>query len=138
MNRIPLAVACLSLAASLPCSAGGTLRTDALNPLLQQKPEVFAALHDAFELRDSAWAWIRIGDAYPALSGTRLGPYEIEATSRPSQQRVDVVLCTKATYYDSAGRVLSGVAVEQAVRVTEVLTAVMLRMWHSDQPPVCP
>lgn len=130
--------ACLGLAVSLPCLAGGTLDTDELVPLLSQKPAVYAAILDSYELRDSAWAWVRFGDPYPNLAGARLGPYEIEATTKQSHKKVVIVLCTKATYFDAAGRTLSGTNEENATRVTETLTAVMLQDSVVEMHPDCP
>jgi hypothetical protein len=119
--------------------AGGTLGTSGLLPLLSQQPAVYAALRESLEFDDSAWAWTRFGHSYPNLSGRRLGPYEIPAAVKGTGQKLTVVLCTTARYFDNAGHELSGGARDNAVDVGETLAAVVLKpAAEPDRYPACP
>lgn len=102
-SKAHLVIAVALIAAAAPCHAGGTLGTGELVPLLSQKPDVYEALSAAFELKDSAFAWVRLGSHYEHLGGRRLGPYEIEAKVRASGKKIIVVLCTEAAYFDERG-----------------------------------
>ena len=99
---------------------------------------MYRALNASFTLSDSAFAEVRFGDPYPHLEGRRLGPYYIEATVKRSGEKIQVVLCTRPTFLDRHGRVLTGYKQEQAASVTERLTAVMLRTSMETKPAQCP
>lgn len=137
-DRLAYALGWIAILIAAPAVAGSTLGTDELVPLLSQQPAVYAALRSGFVLSDSAWAEIRFGDSFPHLQGARLGPYHILAHARQSQQSVEVILCTRAQYFDKSGKILLGLArAPAAVRVRETLLAVMLRQPSEDRA-ACP
>lgn len=137
--KTSMAVASALCIAAQSGSAGRTLGTSELLPLLSQQAAVCAALRPSLEFDDCALAWPRFGHSYPNLSGRRLGPYEIPAAVKGTGQKLTVVLCTTAGYFDNAGHELSGAARANAVDVAEMLDAVMLKpAVETDRYPVCP
>ena len=104
MKRVAFYFACASATTARLCNAGGTLSSAEIVPLLQQQPAVYEALLDGFTLRDSAFAENRLAYYFDNLGGARLGPYEIEATSKNSQKKMTVVICTKATFHYSQAK----------------------------------
>jgi len=127
----------LSTIAGGPCLAGGTLGTDELKPLMQQQPDVYEALSSSLRLADSAFAETRLGPRFKHLGGARAGPYTIKAALKQSRKEVDVVLCTKVRYLDRDGSELPQGKAEEAARIDEKLSAVMLREPSSSRPE-CP
>jgi hypothetical protein len=138
MKKAAWVIAFALAVSEAPSFAGGTLGTDQLVPLMEQKPAVYDALKKSLEFSDSAWAWVRFGDSWPKLNGARMGPYEIEATVRGSKEKALVVLCTKPTYFDSSDHKLPDLT-DQAASFNEELTTVMLEQTReSNQAPLCP
>jgi len=138
MKRIAFCLACASATTARLCNAGGTLSTAEILPLLQQQPAVYEALVDAFTLHDSAFAENRFGNHFENLAGARLGPYEIEATSKKSHKKMTIVVCTKATYHYPPGKEIKENPHVRAESVSEVVTAIMLREPRVESYPPCP
>lgn len=117
--------------------AGGTLSTRELHPLMGQMPAVRDFLRSSLHLSESAYAKVRLGPDFINLSGTRIGPYTIDAKSTKDGTPLVVVLCTSARFLDSKGRKLPDARITQAASIEEKLTGVMLRQEGDDtaQPP---
>lgn len=107
--------------------AGGTLGTNELGRLMGQMPEVRDLLRSSLRLSESAYAEVRLGPDFINLSGTRTGPYTIDATSKKDGKHLLVVLCTSARFLDSKGRELPDARITEATSINEKLTGVMLR-----------
>lgn len=119
------------------CVAGGTLGTEDLENLLRQQPTAYEALKSTIILSDSAYAKTRLGPQIKALGGARVGPYIIEGTLKQSHKKIDVVLCTRAEFLSSNGKPLPLDRIEEAVRIDETLTSIVLREPSQDKLP-CP
>jgi hypothetical protein len=121
------------------CVAGGTLGTDELGLLISQMPVVRDLLSSSVRLSDSAFAEVRLGPHFKNLSGARMGPYTIQATSKKDGSALIVVLCTKTRFLSSTGQELPEARIEEAASIEEKLTGVMLRQEGSaaDGRPPC-
>jgi hypothetical protein len=104
-----LKVTCIILAIIGITSIGfclGTLSTSDVIPLLKQDPDLYIALTNSFDFRDSAVASLigNVGKAH--LGGARVAPYEFHAkpkgTNGPWIFKITVEAETK--YYDKSGK----------------------------------
>lgn len=126
------------LSAAGLCAAGGTLGTEELEPLMAQKPNVYAAITSSLVLSESALAETRLGSHFPHLGGARIGPYTIRATTQDGRS-IEVVLCTSYRLLDGKGRPVSEAMLESAETIDERLEAVLIQELQSaDRPPKCP
>jgi hypothetical protein len=88
---------------------------------------------------ETVMAAVRFGPHFEHLSGSRMGPYIIEARPRGSKDGnpLEIVLCTDARFLDESGHVVQDET--SATRVEEHLTAVMLReVGSAPAIPSCP
>ena len=120
-----------------PCFAGATLGTNELEILLRQQPAVHEALESSIKLSETAYAETRLGPHFAHLGGARVGPYTVRGMLKQSHKEIELVLCTEADFIDAGGAKLTEAVFENAVRVEERLTAVVLRE-RSDPRPACP
>jgi hypothetical protein len=128
MRRILLALA--SALVPITCIAGGTVEFEQIDHLLQQTPQIRAALLQSFDLPGSAYAEIRLGPHFKHLSAYRLGPYTFQAHAKGNtgSRAILVTVCTTYQFLDRSGKVLpQGTDVEfDAVQVQERVTGVVL------------
>ncbi|KQV61029.1 hypothetical protein ASC95_06330 [Pelomonas sp. Root1217] len=109
--------------------AGGSLGTDELAILLEQRPKEIAAVRTEYELSEAAFADIRFGNHFIHLGGARAGPYTVRLHRRAALEprERELRICTTARYFDRRGRELSGRKMFDAVRIEETITAVLVR-----------
>jgi hypothetical protein len=112
-----------------PARAGGSLGTDELATLMQQRPKEIAAIRAEYELSDAAFADIRFGNHFTHLGGARAGPYIVRLHRRAALEprERELRICTTARYFDRQGRELPGRKMFDAVRIEETITAVLVR-----------
>ncbi|MEO6279966.1 MAG: hypothetical protein ABIP59_19355 [Roseateles sp.] len=121
-----------------PALAFGTLGTDDLLPLLQQRPKQMAEVRAAYELSDSAFAETRLGSHFRHLSGARIGPYTVQLHRRAALEPRErqLLICTKTRFLDRKGRELRQDAIFDAVRVKEEITTMLIQ--DTSEPARCP
>lgn len=139
-NRMRIKIALLAgLLLPLICMAGGSLRTEELDKLISQKPEVRDFLRSTLQLSDSAYGEVRLGSHFKHLGGARMGPYTLGAKALKDGRPILVVLCTKSRFLDRKGKELPEDRITQAVSIDEKLIAVMLRQENeTESRPPCP
>jgi len=123
------------------CKAGGTVEFDQIDRLLQQKPEIRAALVGSLVMPNSAYAQVRLGSHFDHLGAYRLGPYEFQAFPKgQTGVPVLVTLCTSYLFLDRSGKVLPMGSDREfsATQVRELLNAVVLRDAGASSEASCP
>ena len=101
--RFLLSIAFL-LISSLMAQAGGSVHRDDLEKLFQTNPVLGKLVKKSVVLEEVGGA-LRLGKHMGDLGGARIGPYEFPAKVKPDGAEVVVVLHTKVTVTDAAGKI---------------------------------
>lgn len=129
MKQILAALLCaivMQLALAHPPGTGSVSYKQDLLPIIDQNPLLSSLVKEDFTVTNDTAMGTRIGDSMaPALGGTRIGPYYVDAIwhSKSGDKPVSLTIYMDVQFFDKSGKLL-GDDIEQAVKVVETFDGI--------------
>ena len=131
MKNILVALLCavvMPLAFAHPPGTGLVSYKQDLLPIINANPLLSSLVKEEFTVTNDTAMGTRIGDSMaPALGGTRIGPYYVDAIwhSKSGDKLVSLTIYTEVQFFDNSGKLL-GDDIGSAAKVVETFDGIAI------------